>query len=93
MTTQEALEQFKLDELTFDIEETFRNGEYYFSIADPFNSKEDAEKFMETLKNALLKFNKVINKSVCPKCGTGEENHKRMGNHVLCCECDYEWNW
>lgn len=32
-------------------------------------------------------------KLVCPKCGTGEENHKRMGEHVYCCNCDYEWNW
>lgn len=32
-------------------------------------------------------------KLVCPNCGSEEENHKRMGNHAHCCNCEYEWNW
>ena len=35
----------------------------------------------------------IVRKSVCPNCGSGEENHKRMGMHVYCVDCEYEWSW
>lgn len=49
----------------------------------------------EVLTDLLLLFNVsgAKPKLVCPKCGAGEENHKRMGEHAYCCECEYEWNW
>jgi len=56
----------------------------------------EAKKIVEEYESKQLDKHNVSGakrKLVCPKCGSGEEKHKRMGAHVLCVPCDYEWNW